>query len=302
MPVYDLCIAWNWEHDADFVRLLESTCSARGLTLLSISTHNLQEILPILRAGDSSFRMYFDRASEADPAFLPLVDIARSHNAHRLNPRELADRAYNKAEMHHAFINEGIPTPQTIILPAYDHQPDLPIIDPARLGGQCAVKPAFGGGGEGVVTEVSSFEQILVTRRQFPEQQYLLQEHLTPKMICGIPAWFRILYCLGRIHACFWDVKTHIYTPLTTEAQTQAGLESLHQFIERIAGVCHLDIFSSEIAWTKEDRWLVVDYVNDPIDLRLQSRAIDGVPDFIAEDIAARIAEAVGETKNRASW
>jgi len=33
-----------------------------------------------------------------------------------------------------------------------------------------------------------------------------------------------------------------------------------------------------------------VDYVNDPIDLRLQSRAVDGVPDFIVEDVAARIA------------
>ncbi|MCC7511318.1 MAG: hypothetical protein IT296_01585, partial [Anaerolineae bacterium] len=36
---------------------------------------------------------------------------------------------------------------------------------------------------------------------------------------------------------------------------------------------------------------LVVDYVNDPIDLRLQSRAADGVPDFIVERIAARIAD-----------
>jgi hypothetical protein len=46
----------------------------------------------------------------------------------------------------------------------------------------------------------------------------------------------------------------------------------------------------------EDNRLLIVDYVNDPIDLRLQSRALDGVPDFIVEDIAARIADET--TKN----
>lgn len=301
MPIYDLCIAWNWEHDADFVQLLESACVARGLTLLSVSTHNLQETLPLLLNGNSSFLVYFDRASEADPAFLPLVDIARACHARRLNPREIADRAYDKAAMHHAFVNENIPTPQTIILPAYNHQPDLPFIDLTPLGGRCAVKPALGGGGEGVLMEISNFEQVLAARRQFPEQQYLLQEHLTPKTMAGLAAWFRVLYCLGRIHPCFWDVKTHVYTPVPTKEDAPSDLGNLWCLVKRIACVCSLDVFSSEIVWTEADRLLVVDYVNDPIDLRLQSHAIDGVPDFIAEDIASKIADAAAETKSRIS-
>jgi hypothetical protein len=68
-------------------------------------------------------------------------------------------------------------------------------------------------------------------------------------------------------------------------------LGSLRELIKRIARICQLDLFSTEIALTEEGRLLVVDYVNDPIDLRLQSRAMDGVPDFIIERIAIRIAE-----------
>jgi hypothetical protein len=296
VPVHDLCLAWNWEHDIDFVRLLDAACVARGSTLLDISAHNLNETLSLLAEREAGFRVLLDRASEADPAYLPLVEVARSLGARRLNLRELADRAYDKAAMHYAFLEEGIPTPQTVILPSYFDQPNLPTLDLTPLGGRFAVKPALGGGGDGVFLEVSSFEQVLVARTQFPEQQYLLQEHITPKSVDGLPAWFRVLYCLGQIHPCFWDVKTHIYTPLSAQAEIRLGLTPLRQVTERIARICRLDLFSSEIAWMEDNRLLIVDYVNDPIDLRLQSRALDGVPDFIVEDIAARIADET--TKN----
>ena len=37
----------------------------------------------------------------------------------------------------------------------------------------------------------------------------------------------------------------------------------------------------------------MVDYVNDPVDLRLQSKAVDGVPDGYVESIAARLVRLV---------
>ena len=293
MDVYDLCLAWNWEYDSDFVGLLDAACAARGRTLLNASARNLADILSRLAGREAGFRYFLDRASEANPAYLPLVDIARSLGARRLNPRELADRAYDKASMHRAFLEADIPAPQTIILPAWNNEPEIPLPDLTPLGESFAVKPALGGGGEGVVTEVSSIEQALVERRQFPEQQYLLQAHVTPKLLDGLPAWFRVLYCLGKIYPCFWDVKTHVYTSLPYEAETRLGLARLRQVTEKIACLCRLDLFSTEIALTEAGDYLVVDYVNDPIDLRLQSKALDGVPDFIVKDIAARIAETI---------
>ncbi len=290
MNVYGLCLAWNWEYDADFVRTLDEACAARGTTLLDVNARNLGECLSRLARREAGFRVLLDRASEADPAYLPLVEIARSLDACRLNPRELADRAYDKAAMHLAFLGEGIRTPHTIILPAYCDRPDLSPLDLSPLGRAFAVKPALGGGGEGVVTEVFTFEQVIRERRQFPEQKYLLQAHVAPRVLDGLPAWFRVIYCLGEIYPSFWNTDTHAYTRLALEAEIRLGLGSLRQVTERIARVCRLDLFSTEIALTEEDQFLVVDYVNDPIDLRLQSRAADGVPDFIVENIAAKVA------------
>lgn len=293
MRLYDLCLAWNWEHDADFVRILDSACAARGRTLLDVSARNLRELLPLLSERSAGFRLFLDRASEADFSYLPLVDAAKLLGARRLNSRELADRAYDKAAMHAAFLADGIPVPQTVILPPFSAQPDLPPIDLSPFNGRFAVKPALGGGGEGVVVEISTPEQIQSARRGFPDQQYLLQEHVTPKIVDGLPAWFRVIYCLGEVFVNFWDTTTHVYTPVRVGAvlgdcPAEGGLRGIAR---QIASICRLDLFSTEIAWTEDDRLLVVDYVNDPIDLRLQSRAADGVPDFIVERIAARIVD-----------
>lgn len=291
MRLYDLCLAWNWEHDADFVRILDLACAARGMTLLDVSASNLAETLPLLSERSAGFRALLDRASEADSAYLPLVEVAKELGARRFNPRELADRAYNKAAMHRAFLAEGLLTPRTVILPSYEDQPGLPSLDLAALGRWVTVKPAEGGGGEGVIVKLSTLEQIQRARREFPAQPYLVQEHIMPKTVDGLPAWFRVIHCLGEIFICHWDTATHVYTPLRPEAEGGAEVESLRKIMRQIARICGLDLFSTEIALTEDDRLLVVDYVNDPIDLRLQSRAADGVPDFIVERIAARIAE-----------
>jgi hypothetical protein len=44
---------------------------------------------------------------------------------------------------------------------------------------------------------------------------------------------------------------------------------------------------------TPDGRFVIVDYVNDPIDLRLQSKTFDGVPDDIVRDITETLAEFV---------
>ena len=287
---YDLCLVSNWEYDDGFIRLLESACRARGRRLLTVTPANLADVIPLLSSGEADFSALLDRASESDPAFLPLVDIAKASNARRLNPREFADLAYDKASQHYKFIEAGIHTPYTIILPAYVDQPDLPALDLSPLGGLFAVKPAFGGGGEGVSTEVTRLEEVRSGRMKFPKQQYLLQSHIAPINVNSLPAWFRVIYCLGEVYSSFWDVTSHIYTPVPPKTGI---LSSLRIVTMKIAEVCKLDLFSSELALTEDGRLLAVDYVNDPIDLRLQSRALDGVPDEIVADIISRILNAL---------
>ena len=53
---------------------------------------------------------------------------------------------------------------------------------------------------------------------------------------------------------------------------------------------CRLEIFSTEIALAEDGRWLSVDYVNDPIDLRVHSKAPEGVPDNVVAGVANALA------------
>src|SRR4030042_1793520 len=87
---------------------------------------------------------------EAEANFIPFVEWAAGHGVFEINPHERALHAVNKASMHLEFITAGIHTPHTIILPPYSQQPYLSFLDLSPLGGKFIVKPAHGGGGEGV--------------------------------------------------------------------------------------------------------------------------------------------------------
>jgi oligoendopeptidase F len=293
MTTYDLCIAWNWPHDAGFVGMLEQACRARGLSVLHITPENLDAAHQALLNGELSFRAFTNRAADTDPAFLKIVDWARANRVFRINPHERETYTADKATMHLELISFGLNTPYSIILSPYDQQPELPDLDLSPLGPAFAIKPANGGGGEGVICEATSAEQVTLARQQFPHDKYLLQAYVTPAEIAGQPAWFRVIYCLGEIYANWWPPQTHIFRPVRSDEVVALRLGELYDMAVRIANVSRLHLFSTEIALTPEGQFLAVDYVNDQIDLRLQSQAQDGVPDAIVWDICRRLAELV---------
>jgi hypothetical protein len=228
------------------------------------------------------------------------VDRACQTQVFRINPQELTVWSADKATMHLEFVSRRLDTPYTILLSSYNDQPGLQWLDLSPLGGRFAIKPASLGGGEGVVLEATSQEQVLCVRQQYPHEKYLLQAQVTPQVLDGRPAWFRVLVCAGAVYPCWWDQHTHIYTRVTAEERFRFGLRSLYEVSRRIAQVCRLDLFSTEITLTTDGCFLVVDYVNDPVDLRLQSKAADGVPDVIVENIAGRLARLTERNTPRA--
>ncbi len=287
---HDLCLAWNWEYDAGFAALLEEASRQKGIVLLQVTPNNLAEVSAGLANGTIGFGGFLDRASDADPQFMTLVDWAREHRVLRINPFEQARRAWNKATMHLEFLTAGVHVPYTIILPPYAEQIDVTPSDLVVLGTNFSIKPACGGGGEGVINCASSWPEVLNARQQHPGESYLLQASIVPAQLQGRPAWFRILFCAGRAYPCWWNVSTHVYQPVTVEEEIACGLAPLHRIVARIAAVCGLDLFSTEIALTASGEFIAIDYVNDPLDLRLQSGAADGVPDDIVRDLAQRLA------------
>lgn len=298
MTTFDLCIAWNWPHDAAFVDMLERACRESGLSVLQVRPDNLDAIHQALLDGDLHFRTFANRAADTDPAFLKIVDWARSHGVFRINPHERETYTADKATMHLELIANGLHTPYSIILAPYHEQPELPDLDLSPLGAAFAIKPANGGGGAGVICEATSAGQVTEARQQFPHDKYLLQAYVTPAEIDGQPSWFRVIYCLGEIYANWWPPQTHIYRPVRPDEVVALRLGELYDMAVRIASVSRLHLFSTEIALTTDGQFLAVDYVNDQIDLRLQSHAADGVPDSIVWDICRRLAGLVRQTIN----
>jgi hypothetical protein len=297
MPAYDLCLTWYWLYDHDFVGFIEEACAARRIALWQITPTNLLQAVNELYTGSSTFGTLLDRAAD-DLRFEPVRRIAVEQGRHLLNPAELSHWSEDKATMHLELMQAGLQTPHSIILAPFVAQPILPALNLAPLGSRFVLKPAVGGGGEGVIVNASSLDDIRRARLDFPEQKYLAQEFIEAQVMAGREAWFRIFFVGGRTIPCWWHPISHVYAILTPEQEVSFGLTPLHGITETIARVCKLDWFSTEVAVTEDRRFVVVDYVNDGIDTRIQSRAADGVPDEIVKQMAhLLVGLAVKETR-----
>jgi glutathione synthase/RimK-type ligase-like ATP-grasp enzyme len=290
----DICLPWYWEFDIDFVHFVEGACHEQGLTLWQVTPENLFESITALYKGERSFNTLLDR-SQGNDRFAPIDRWAREYKKKRVNPAEISKWSEDKATMHLELITAGLHTPYTILLSSFIEQPVAPVLDLTPLGNQFVIKPSNEGGGEGVILGASSLDQILRARMEFPEQKYLIQSTITPRTIQGRPAWFRVFYAVGKTYPCWWHPFTHVYAVVTPQDEHRHELAPLHDITRQIASLCKLDWFTTEIALTLED-FVVVDYVNDQIDTRIQSRAVDGAPDEIMQSIATQLVGLAKET------
>ncbi len=292
MTHYDLCLPWYWEYDDAFVGMVERACVEQGRTLWQVTPTNLLEAITALYKGEVNFGTLLDRA-QGDIRFEPINRWASEHGARYINPRELSLWSEDKATMHLELIQAGLNTPHTILLPPFIEQPVAPSFDLTPLGDRFVIKPSNGGGGEGVILGASSMEQIMRARTEFPTHKYLIQAIVQPRLLEGRVAWFRCYYAAGEAFPCWWHPETHVFAVVTAEEKARYGLDRLWGDTKRIASICKLDWFSTEIALAED--FVVVDYVNDGIDTRVQSRAADGVPDEIMQNIADRLVQLTKE-------
>ncbi len=296
LKTYSLAVAWNWEFDREYVSGIEHECQRRGLSTYRIDPHNLADTLEKLGAGAISFQAFYDRASDADPNFLPLVQAMQESALFLINPRPKVLHAIDKATMHLEFMTHGLHVPHTIILPPYHEQKALPLnmAELDCLGTPFVIKPAnTTGGGTGVVLNASTVAEVLEARQLHKNDKYLLQEFIVPRNFDGKRGWFRVYRAFDEIIPCWWDDQTHRYTALTQEEEERFSLVGLRNVMETIVRVCGLDFFSSEIAVTEESTCVVVDYVNEVCDMRLQSMHANGAPDAIVHRIEVLIAAEV---------
>jgi glutathione synthase/RimK-type ligase-like ATP-grasp enzyme len=290
---FDLGVAWDWEHDSEFICILEAQTHNHHLRFFSISHHNVHESLKRLQKGTLSFGAFLDRASDADENFLPLARYLKKSSLLFLNHPDAVHHAIDKATMHLEFITKGIDVPFTIIISPFNKktETELSIGDLAKLGRPFIIKPAnTTGGGVGVILGAETLKDVIESRQHHKNDKYLLQERITPVRFHNRKAWFRVFYICGAVIPCWWDDDTHIYKTITRGEVSDAGLRPLIGITRKIWEVCKLEFFSTEIAMTSEKKFVVVDYVNDICDMRLQSKHVDGVPDVVVNEVCKRIA------------
>lgn len=293
----DIAVAWNWDLDREFLRCIDSAATARGLTTHFIDQQNLSETVSELQHDKLFFRVFLDRASDEDERFLPLANaisrIACASGHHEtlriINPHDLLRRASDKATMHLEFLSHSIHVPYTIIISPYSQKKEveLSLSELALLGRPFIIKPAnTTGGGVGVVLGAESLKDVIETRQHHKNDKYLLQERIVPVELAQHRAWFRVFYAFGLVLPCWWNDQTHVYEELTPKDEEAFGLQPLRSVAATIQQICGLDFFSTEVAMTSPEKFVVVDYVNEMCDMRLQSSHADGVPDQVVFLIA----------------
>ncbi len=283
--VIDLGIAWEWEYDKKFVFKLAQACKAYKLSTCLINPAEIEDAILKYRAGELYFRHYLDRGSDALKEFEPLARLVTASGAKIINHYRHLKRCLDKATMHLEFLTAGLQVPYTIILSPYKYEPEIRITDLAKLGRSFIIKPAMGSGGTGVVVGAETLAEVLLARKSQNDQKFLLQEKIEPAMLGSERAWFRVFYVCGRTFLTWWNDVTHLYRSVKSEEEDDLGLAPMRQIIRTIAALSELDFFSAEIALTDDGRFVVIDYVNDVCDMRLQSEHHDGVPDSLVDEI-----------------
>jgi hypothetical protein len=140
------------------------------------------------------------------------------------------------------------------------------------------------------------WEDVQLARMTEEAEDFLLQARVEPVTL-ETPsgprrAWFRVLYACGRALPCWWDDRTRLYGgPVMPAERESLGLAPLWDIARAAAGIARLGLFSTEVACVADGRFVAVDYVNDPIDLRLKSVAATGVPDEVAQQVCEALAD-----------
>jgi hypothetical protein len=293
---FDIAIAWDWEYDREFVSLLKHAANTRGLTALDVTPSNLQNTLADIQKGECTVSVFLDRASDTDQRFLPLAQAVRLTPARIVNVPEAVRHAADKATMHLEFLTHGIEVPYTLIISPYTERQEieLSLNDLARLGRPFIIKPAnTTGGGTGVILGAETLRDVIESRQHHKNDKYLLQEKIEPVRLGEEVGWFRIFWIFGSITPCWWHPESHVYRIVEHESFDGHALAPLETITQNIQDVCQLDFFSTEVALTKQGKFVVVDYVNEICDMRLQSLHPDGVPDQVVMKICDSVAEFV---------
>jgi hypothetical protein len=286
----DVLVLWEWEYDIDFLELLAERSVAARLTLDAVSAPSPATVAKLLDK-ERLPALLLDRASDHNPELIPVLEAFKARGVRVANDAARMIWARDKATMHLELVAAGVSVPYAVIITSEGGAgPDALHPDQhEQLGSPFVIKPATGGGGEGVVLDARSSSDVHAYLRETGYDKVLLQHLVEPRRVGGRRGWFRVFHIDGTIVPCWWDDQTHEYLELAHYDEATEQLSPLREITSLIARISQVELFTTEIACDLEGRFVVVDFVNEMPDLRPQSRFRDGVPDRILELIARKL-------------
>ena len=296
MYKFDLAISYKWKYDVDFVNLIETIFTNLGVSTFIIHKNNVFEITELVKNNSISFKAYLDRGSDEDEDFEELAQLLKTSSTYIINHYDKIEPAVDKSIMHKKLSEAGILTPDTIILKPFDEEEKINLSQSEldNLGSPFIIKPAYySGGGEGVITNATTIEEIERERKKNHDDSYLIQRKIYPKSIEGHRAWVRSLWAFGKPVHLIWNDQTHVYAENPNKYLRHIDIGKLDFIMEKLAELSGLDYFSSEIAIDKNDNYYLIDYINDQCDMRFKSKHFDGVPNEVVEYFILRMAELI---------
>ena len=292
MVKFDLAIAYKWIYDEEFVHLIENIFHRNGLSTFLIRNFNVDEVIDKISRKELQFKTYLDRASDEDRAFEPISKLLQKRHCYLINQHNKVLKATDKSTMHKRLQKKKFRLPKTYLIPRYSQTTQLKLPENylLEIGSPYVIKPAVtSGGGEGVIKNAVSIQQIIYERIKNPNEKFLIQEKIKPRMFGERRAWFRVLWSFNKAIPIWWDDQTHIYHNVTKKEIARYNLLPLVRITTKLARITKLDYFSTEIAVTKDHNFVLIDYVNDQCDMRLKSKHPDGVPDEVVTEFIERM-------------
>ncbi|HPS77611.1 MAG TPA: hypothetical protein PLS53_05590, partial [Thermoanaerobaculaceae bacterium] len=237
--VPDLLALWDWEYDLGFMRRLGCACAARGLAFAAVRRNALRVVTRLVERRPQAPAVVVDRLSDVQPELATPLGALHAAGSRTVNHATRMAWCRDKATMHLELVAAGIQVPYGVIISS-EHAARAGgfLADHAHaLGAPFVIKPAEGGGGEGVVLDASTTADVA---RYLDERGYdkvILQRLVMPTSLGGRRGWFRVFYLAGEIVPCWWDDQTHVYRQVSACEEDAQGLGRLRDLTASIATI-----------------------------------------------------------------
>jgi hypothetical protein len=286
------------------VRLMYEAMAARGLSCLLVNSSNVERVLAEVGAGRWRPGVYLDLCCRPGDAFEKLLGAMSNAGSKVLCDPTVRDWTV-KSYSHPRLQAGGFRVPATVIIKAAEGDRELTPEERALVGERCVITPYYGVAGRGAVIGVEPTRQAIAKAREFDRKDDWLVQRMITWGRCGErEAYLRGYNVLGHRTLMWWS-EGRGYSNVTWDDMRQYDLMCALELVERVGRLTGLEFFSSEIAIvgeagsvSPEERFVLIDYVNDQCDIDPQAQPSRSPPEDWVRWVCGRLAEFTWQKKH----